>query len=173
MDLDYIQKVNKLAIELMNKGVVADRDEAVRQAESMLGGSTDGTKIHKLTEGEHPMREAPKEEPKAAPAPEAAPAVSSKAMDELKAAMKSNTEFIVKQFREYSTKIAALEQEVVALKKKLAQSRPPASAPKQETLRQQADAKPKSQTEGRLRSGDFTPEQVSINEMFYMGNKKF
>lgn len=169
MDVDKIQKINSLALELMNQGLVSNRQEAVIQAEKMIikSGSEDYASIRERMETKPVSSSRPEE---------------SLTQDQIKEILGQNTNFIVKSLREFQEKIAAMEKEVLTLQEQVK------AAPSMMNMREmvseiksqrpenspQAPQRGEGQQVGSShpRSGNYKDADVSIEKYFYMGNKK-
>lgn len=155
MDVEQIQKVNNLALELMNQGLAQTREEAVAQAERLLKGR--GEEYSELrSKLEEVKVEAQEEKPK--------PELSS---EEIKDILQQNSQFLIKKIREFQEQMKAMEQEIVLLKNKLANvSRPVIH---QTTVKEEVQGS--SKLEEHPRSGTYKDEDVSVEKFFYAGKK--
>lgn len=181
MDVERIQKINRLALDLMKQGLAQNREDAVAQAERTFRGDDSG-EYSTIREKLQEMKEerSHKESP---PKTEQTDALS---QDEIKNILKQNTDFFVRKFKEFQEKIATLEREMTSLKTKLTYSRLPtaeqvASSKKEEITVHEAvrppplvtepkqEAQQQSDSSTHPRSGSYTETDVSIEKFFYYG----
>lgn len=168
--IEDIQKINKLARELMNHGIAKSLDDAVKQAREMLKDGHNTSILHKSVDVD---TGAIQEEIKL---PDQVKEESEMTWQE---AMKKNNEYVVKELKDaenglrmFSQQIVDLQNEFTAYKKEMnrkisqLENRPAASAPLQQ------GPAPQSQSAGHAKTGNSKPEEVSIEKMFYFGNKK-
>ncbi len=189
MDIERIQKINKLAVELMQQGLASNRDEAIAQAEKIYRSqegdvslqSSQGNTLEVGTNGAAPM-----------PTPESAQQrkTSSGFSVEIEQILKQNTTFLVNQIKGFQEKIASMEEKIVTLRRDMidlkremptqaAVSPAPQAAPAQPSAPAPAapPARPPTNSSGgpaqgnNPRSGDYNDEDVSIEKFFYVGNK--
>ncbi len=172
MDIEQIQKINKLALDLMKQGLAADREEAVQQAERIFreqGGS--GYSSIRNTMGDV-QAEAKLTVQKAA--------ASELSQDSVKEILEKNTTFLVKTIKEFQEKITSLESEMQVLKTRMnfqapaqraAEPRPApqSSAPASSGSGGQSAAQ--AAAPNHPRSGSYTQQDVSIEKFFYMGKR--
>lgn len=162
MDVELVQKINKLALELMNQGLAQSRDEAVIQAESFLRRKEKDYSYSSEIRGrvEEGRREIP---PEGKSPPEQAMST-----DEIKNILQQNSQFLVKTIKEFQEQVKAMEQEIALLKNKLANAVRPVSSPPAAEAPVRGQSKP---AEGHPRLGTYKTEDVSIEKFFYAGNK--
>lgn len=190
MDVELVQKINKLAVDLLNQGMAQNRIEAVKKAEEML--SRDGSKEISDIQGANPIQNSVAETAaKMAAEGKAEPAKPEPGLDELKQIMLKNNDFIVKSLKSAQEAVAMLQNELTSLKKELAQvkvqavkaaeaaANAPAPQP-QSTLQEvqekvaiakPAPAQPAQSSSNHPRQGKYNPEEVAVDKIFYMGNK--
>ncbi len=172
MDVELIQKVNKLALDLLNQGLARDREEATLQAERILQrskGTEEYTQIRERMEQVNNYKEK----------------VDDLSQDKIKEILEKNTTFIVTKFKEFQGKFESLEQEIATLKQQLrnqALNVPSASVVGSNSTvssnnGSSAQVKPgeiftkPAETKSHPRSGSYTDQDVSIEKYFYMGHK--
>ncbi len=182
MDVERIQKINKLALDLMRQGLASDRDDAVVQAE----------KIFRAKDGEYSsirdrMQGGP--EPLQASAaslaltPNTAQVAASADLhpEKVKDILQQNSQFLVKKITEFQEQMQAMRKELDLLKQQRM-----VQAPQQAV----SNAPPKlgeipahnpdiqrgpgaqASSDNHPRSGNFKAEEISIEKFFYMGNKR-
>ena len=139
MSVDDIQKVNKLAQDLLDQGICTERQQAVQQAEQMLNKN--------LT--------------KASQTPE----LNNEQMDEFKNFMMRSKDYMEKQLKVFRQDIQSLANQIEELKKQIRTAPPPIIKEKCETPQTELETKP------HPRSGNTEAKDVSIEKMFYYGNK--
>ena len=152
MDVQTIQKINDLALKLQQQAGMS-REEAVKQAEIML------SKGEKLEINEISPQKLQEMETK--------PENTNVSWQE---AMKKNTDFIVRNFKDIQREIVSLKAEIDNLKNQIRNMHlsAPKPEPKKESQQQLKEEKPKEHP----RQGQYTEKDVSIEKMFYFGNKK-
>jgi hypothetical protein len=184
MDVERIQKINKLALDLMKQGLAQSRDDAIAQAEKTFPGGQ--------TEHYHSLRETISESPQdpVASSTQDAPAMS---QDMIEKILQQNTNFLVKKIQEFQEKVASLEREMGSLRNKLKYAELPtvkeivsnrdspqpskqhlstqSSEQTLEKLGEHPAATAKSTSESHPRTGSFGDDDVSIEKFFYMGSK--
>jgi hypothetical protein len=179
MDVERIQMINSMALELLKKGMAADREDAVKQAELFykdLSGDTAALRIG----GKESTSGSPSSVVVGKSASVAGAATSSAALtqEKLNEIMEKNTQFIVKTFKGFQEKIQALEGEVNSLKQKMLFSRPaPSSTPAAASgagtaSTAKSGAGSENQSASHPRTGSYKQEEVSIEKYFYMGGKR-
>jgi regulator of replication initiation timing len=183
MDIEMVQKINKLAVDLLNQGLTTSRIEAVKKAEEML--SRDGSKgLSDIAEAQPMQRTAQKP----TPAPQQATLqVKHPDVEALKSAMVKNNDYFVKTFKELQSTLSGLHQEVAGLKQDLHSLKKEAAAQKgaqpsrtlnqvydQAEIARPTEEKPAQKAESRQshpRQGSYSPGDVSVEKIFYMGKK--
>ncbi len=166
MSVEDIQKVNKLAQDLLNQNICSDRQEAVQKAEQMLNKS-----IVSSQSSNH----------------------SSEELDKYKNMIQRQRDYFERQFNQFKLDIQSLAEEIRLIKSKVNASRVINSPtqPSQFTSSQPAPSQnseaPKTSEESiapvpqatlntkpeepHPRVGRNNPSDVSIEKMFYYGNK--
>lgn len=170
MDVDKIQKINDLAMDLMNQGLAQNRDEAVAQAEKIFHGQQGPEKYSEIRERMDQVQ-AEKEPVKVE---------ETISQEQIKEILSKNTNFLVNTIKEFQQKIVNLERELVQMKQQMHQlSGPtvremaqPTPEPEQKPeAQEQKQEEPKKEGEGHPRSGNYSDQDVSIEKYFYMGSK--
>lgn len=169
--IEDIQKINKLAQEFLEQGIVSSREEAVKKAQEMLKSSD---------MPENPENDKAKESDKEKTEREENKMENNQQFMALKGMIEQNKTYLKEQldtFRSAINNIIAefnkLEKEVESLRlsqgpslneiKKETES----SEPKEENTEKKDDEK----KESHPRVGSHNSEEVSIEKMFYMGKK--
>lgn len=173
MNLEQVQKINKLAVDLMRQGLASNREEAITQAEKIF--------VEDDVVGYNSIKETMKKVEAEKRLPEVSSAESESkdqevleiSSSEVRTILEQNTKFLVKTIRDFQEKIAGLEKEISSLKNELRYQKLPTvnqivskkvASPLSEVESSNRDV-PKSHP----RSGDFTNEDVSIEKFFYYG----
>ena len=136
MDVDKIQKINKLALDLVKQGLATDHEDAVAQAERIYHGNTnsdyqDFRRNYNEIRGSSTTPGATQSERVSAPSPQST-VVPELSQDKIQEIMEKNTRFIVEKMKEFQDKVTTLEAELAILKTKLNYARPVSeSAPMQ------------------------------------------
>ena len=182
MDVERIQKINKLALDLMRQGLASDRDDAVVQAEKIFR-SKDGEYSsirERMQGGPEPLQSAAS----LALTPNTAQAVASADLhpEKVKDILLQNSQFLVKKITEFQEQMQAMRKELDMMKQ-LRMSQPqqqnavPAGPPRLGEIPahnpdiQRGQPTPASAT-NHPRTGNFKAEEISIEKFFYMGNKR-
>ena len=152
--IEDIQKVNKLAQELLDQGIATARDEAVKKAQQFLNkeivSGQNVTSDNKIQTGDVTV-------------------------ESLKNIFERNKEITQRKFNDFRSAINALAEEINNIKEELSKARVEARTAKQagldpEQKTGQIKLKPKEK-ESHPRRGNLKSEDVSIEKMFYCGNK--
>ncbi|MBS3123776.1 hypothetical protein J4437_04015 [Candidatus Woesearchaeota archaeon] len=190
MDVDQIQKINTLALQLLNQGLAKDRADAVIQAEKIYKGQggEDYAEIRGRLEPSQPAVTNLRKEDKVS---------LGLSEDKIKEILEKNTNFLVKTIKEFHEKVSSMEKEMVELKQKLRNVHSSVSTSSQESSQQapQPAQQVAQQTYGlgeipannpyprgdtvksnqssasHPRVGNFSGADVSIEKFFYMGHK--
>lgn len=162
MDVDRLQKINNMALNLLQQGIAKDREDAVVQAEKIFQkNSQEYTELRTRM-----VQQTPQQEMSSAFAP-----------DQIKDILEKNATFMVKKIQEFQGKIELLQSDIGKLREQMA-SRPATivrevSAPaQQEQQRPQPQQQQAAAPASHPRVGAFNSQDVSIEKFFYMGNKK-
>jgi len=176
MSVEDIQKVNELAQELLDKNFAADRDEAVKKAQEMLNKEiTGGEKEMNQEIGNNDDRQNVE--------------TAGSSEERLRNMIERTKEYMEGQLTAHKNALIGLEkamrqlhQEIETLKSRPAPQpqkvEEPAPQPAQQEQPQQA-AQPAQQeapaqeqgSDPNPRTGSHKPDDVSIEKMFYYGNK--
>ena len=184
MDVERIQKINKLALDLMRQGLASDRDDAVLQAEKIFRVK-DGeySSIRERMQAAEPQKESPAS---LALSPQTAaptqPGGADLSTEKVKDILQQNSQFLVKKISEFQEQMQSMKKEMEELKAKLSQHNSHNGAgnvPVQSASRGSEvvspPERPREQTQSSAahpRSGNYKVEEVSIEKFFYMGNKR-
>ncbi|MBR9691661.1 hypothetical protein GOV06_02650 [Candidatus Woesearchaeota archaeon] len=166
MSVEDVQKVNQLAQELIEKGFAADREEAVKKAQEMLNKEITSAAQVKETDEKQNI------------------AASEVSDDSLKNMIERVKDHVARQFEGYKNALLGLEKELRALKQQVEElksrgvSRTAADrgiAEKKVEEAAEPDEEPmkveKEEGEAHPKVGRNNPDDVSIEKMFYCGNK--
>jgi len=167
MDVERIQKINNMALNLLNQGLASSRDEAVLQAEKFYKG-TDGTENY--ADIRNRMATPTVEERRNSH--------SDLSQDQIKEILEKNSVFLVKTIKEFQEKILAMEGEITRLRgvvqsgattvrEMMSHQQTQAPQPSSEQRTAEAPKAPASHP----RSGNYKDTDVSIEKFFYMGKK--
>lgn len=169
MDVERIQKINALALDLMKRGLAADREEAVIQAERVYRSRDAQESYSALRETMAGIQEDTQKVRQGGSSETIA--LNDNTVKEI---LEKNTEFIVSKMKEFQDKIAAFEKEISQLKTQMTHHRPamsqemPASRPAPASSGM-VGKDPSSSNHPR--SGNYNANDVSIEKFFYMGSK--
>ena len=163
MSVEDIQKVNQLAQEYLDQGFADSREEAVKKAEETLNKDL----------GIGTLQEKHAEETS-----------SDKGDSEnLRNMITRTKEYMERQFVGYKNALLGLEKEIGVLKQQIvdlsargerraAQKSEVSDANVQEAAQQEEQKElPQDKKESNPRTGNHTSDEVSIEKMFYYGNK--
>ncbi len=181
MDVERIQKINKLALDLMKQGLASDRDDAVVQAEKIFR-SKDGeySSIRdRMQGGPEPLQSAAS----LALTQNSTQAVASADLhpDKVKDILLQNSQFLVKKITEFQEQMQAMRKELDAFKQQRMVQSPqqnsvPAGPPKLGEIPANNDIQRGPSTQASAtnhpRTGNYKAEEISIEKFFYMGNKR-
>jgi len=178
MDVERIQKINKLALDLMRQGLASDRDDAVVQAEKIFR-SKDGEYSsirERMQGGPEPLQSAAS----LALTPNTAQAVASADLhpEKVKDILQQNSQFLVKKITEFQEQMQAMRKELDMIKQ-LRMSAPQQvsnAPPKLGEIPANNDVQrgpsPQASASNHPRTGNYKAEEISIEKFFYMGNKR-
>ncbi len=191
MDIERIQKINKLAVELMQQGLASNRDEAIAQAEKIFKVQEGGSSLQSNQMASNSLQVNPdgsSGSQVAAQQSSQQASTSSGFPREVERILKQNTDFLVKQIKSFQeqmeameSKLSSLRREMIDLKREVP-SRPAASQQQSAAVPRQTNPAPSapqgSQNNGggpakaeHPRSGGYNDEDVSIEKFFYVGHK--
>ncbi len=178
MDVERIQKINKLALDLMKQGLALDRDDAVLQAEKVFRAK-DGeyASIRERIQNTEPQRE------QAAATTSGQSSVQHQQADlhpeKIKDILQQNSQFLVKKISEFQEQMQAMRKELDMLKQlRMVQPQSSSNAPPKlgeipaNTHDIPRGQSPPQSASNHPRSGNYKNEDVSIEKFFYMGNRK-
>ena len=163
MSVEDIQKVNDLAQELLKKGFVGSREEAVQKAQEMLNKEITGAAQIKETDEKQNI------------------AASGDDPEKLRNMVERTKEYVERQFNGYKNALIALEKEINALKQQVSELKTKAAKPDpaEEPMKVEKSGDPaeepqkvEEKKDSHPKVGRNNPEDVSIEKMFYFGNKK-
>lgn len=159
MDVERLKKINQLSKDLKKHGLVVE--EAITQASTILSEKEDETETF-LEKSKQEI------ESKQNPA----------STDQYIVMLERNNRKIVEEVQKIREEMARILSEFEALKNKVVQytSRPavieiPAASAEEKHKEKQAQLAMPKKKEAHPKQGNFTPEDVSIEKMFYFGKK--
>jgi len=181
MDVERIQKINKLALDLMRQGLASDRDDAVVQAEKIFR-SKDGEYSsirERMQGGPEPLQSAAS----LALTPNTAQAVASADLhpEKVKDILLQNSQFLVKKITEFQEQMQAMRKELDMMKQlrmgSPQQAQVSTAPPKLGEISAnnpdiQRGPSTQASASNHPRTGNFKAEEISIEKFFYMGNKR-
>ncbi len=195
--VEDIKKINKMAKELISHGMATSFDEAVQKATKMLGEGASVTHSRDLgTGGSQPQQPRPQREPEQTqqPKPQQQSAKDERTGMTWQQAMAKNNEYIVKLLKDFQkqlegihSKIGTFENNVQELaRRQTKMGEMMVSAPKgSEEINIEDDEpeqqprgipkkepKPEPKKESHPKQGNYSSEDVSVENVFYFGNKK-
>ncbi|RLE44961.1 hypothetical protein DRJ16_00905 [Candidatus Woesearchaeota archaeon] len=156
--IEDIQKVNKLAQELLDQGIVEDRTKAVEMAEAILRKKVASVKDLKEKDVIYMDSQAQ--------------AVPELTLEQLKAIFDRSKDMLQRQIDLLRKELEKINDELKMIKEKI--NVPIKGQAVLKTERDAATSIDADSTEKKPhpKVGSFTPEDVSIEKMFYYGDKK-
>ena len=148
VDVNKLQKINKLALELKEKQMASSMDEAVSMAEKMIRNDKEVSCLQSNTQVQ-------KEES----------TEDSLKFRKVNYKLKEHEELLIA----IQNKMNEMITEINNLQKQKKSSSPVQVPEEKQTVFKEKD---KQKTKPTNRSGDYTPGDVDINEFFYSGSKK-
>ena len=182
MDVERIQKINKLALDLMRQGLASDRDDAVVQAEKIFRVK-DGeySSIRDRMQATEPQREVSAASLALTPQNQQS-ASADLHPEKVKDILQQNSQFLVKKITEFQEQMQAMRKEIEMLKQLRTvqapqQSSAPSAPPRLGEIPAhnpdiQRGQPTQASASNHPRSGNYKVEEVSIEKFFYMGNKR-
>ncbi|MBW2979321.1 hypothetical protein DRZ77_00495 [Candidatus Woesearchaeota archaeon] len=153
--IEDVQKVNKLAQELLDQGIVEDRTKAVEMAEAILRKKVASVKYLKEKDisGSQTVPEL--------------------TLEQLKAIFDRSKDMLQKQIDSLQKELAKISNELKMIKEKINVPIKGQTALKTEKdTATSVNADSNAEKKPHPKVGSFTPEDVSIEKMFYYGDKK-
>jgi len=157
MDVEKMKRINALARELKDHGIVSDYNDAYIQAEKMIEGGLLGRKEIEDAEAQLIM---PKAEARAA----ASPLIGLNALEIKNVNERINN--VEQQISQVFVKINEIITEINRIDRKKKES--PIEMKEEKPSEVQAHLKDEK-VQPHPRTGDYKPEDVSIEKMFYFG----
>ncbi len=170
MSVEDIQKVNKFAQELLDQGVVETREDAVAKAQEFLNKEIAGNDVQ--------IRETDEKQNIAA---------SADSEERLRNMVERTKTYVESQFAAYKNALLGLERELHALHQQVEELKARGAVKtaadtgfaekKVEEAAEAGEGKPEDpakveeKKESHPRTGNHNSEDVSIEKMFYYGNK--
>ncbi len=184
MDVERIQKINKLALDLMRQGLASDRDDAVVQAEKIFrvkDGEYSSIR-DRMQGGPEPLQQASAASLALTPNTQQAVASADLHPEKVKDILQQNSQFLVKKITEFQEQMQAMRKELDMLKQQRMVQAPQQAAasnapPKLGEIPAhnpdiQRGQGAQASSSNHPRSGNYKVEEVSIEKFFYMGNKR-
>jgi len=162
MDVERLQKINRLAQELMSHGMAADMNEAVKQADDMISSRQEVSQVMDIKSSETASVEQKEND------------------NDMKLALRKLNYQLSEQNKviaELKGNLQILADEVTALRNRKVPA-PVIEKPKEEPqtqLRQQSaqsSAEKNKEAGSHARTGGYSPDDVSIEKYFYSGPPK-
>ena len=186
MDVDKIQKINKLAGDLISSGMAKDRDEAVSMAEKQIKNEsfgdikqqmddTDAKNQNNIEKQNVSNNEPIKEEIKEESEIKNFSQEENKLIYELKKDVeehKKKVGFLIEKMNQMILKINELEKKVkspVAIQQSSGNEKKDDG--KQTAFKKEAVTNNPNETKPANRYGEYQPNDVAIDKIFYYGNK--
>tara|TARA_Y100000310_G_C20277543_1_gene621003 strand:+ start:80 stop:610 length:531 start_codon:yes stop_codon:yes gene_type:complete len=175
MDVDRVQKINVLAMDLVNQGLAGDKEEAIKQAEQILAKKDYSSLSDQVSEvGMKGSQINTQEKP------------TELNQEKIQNILQKNTDFIVKRMKEFKGQMVEISSNFEALRgeidiingriKELQMARN--SAPQNTSVQPETKPEPPAQQQSSQenkndhpRSGNFKDDEISIEKFFYSGSK--
>lgn len=167
MSVEDINKINKLAQELLDHGLCASRDDAVKRAEEMLNKKLADVQSNVPSVNSDGSIKAPDD-------PDYYRNIIERTRDQIQRDMKS-----------FSEMLTLLASEVDSLKEEIKNLKINSKPIEQENVKEEVDkelkeeqtqivdeSKKESNDDPHPKRGNFNSDDVSIEKMFYYGNKR-
>ena len=169
MSVEDVMKVNKLAQDLLDQGLAASREDAVKRAQEMLAKEIAGNDI-KMEETDEKQNIA----------------VQDDSLDKLKNMVERTKEYNERHFKDFKEhieklygEINTLKEEVISLKakgvSKTAQdsglSEKSTSEAVEEPKEEQKELPKEEKEDPHPKKGNYNSEDVAVDKIFYFGNK--
>lgn len=161
--IETIQKVNKLAQELLNQKIVTSREDAVKKAQEMLNKEIPGNDLQIKESGNRQN-------------------IAAADDGNLRNLISRQKEQMDRQFEGYKNALIGLEKELKNVKaqvQEIAMKMAGRSATQinqqapQQQLSQPSQQRPSEERKDpNPRTGSHNPKDVAVEKMFYFGNKK-
>ncbi|MGB9748807.1 MAG: hypothetical protein ACP5OZ_05150 [Candidatus Woesearchaeota archaeon] len=173
-DMLRVSKINELAKQLVKHGIATSMDEAVNQAQQFLGEDS----YDKIKEAKSPEQMLKEDEV------DAKNKTENKDFAELNKKIESQESMIIEMQKKMNEMISEINFLEEAIKKILEKVQSQSSAPMLKVAQtttgstEEIDYEPTQRTvkteEARPtpRTGNYTPENIKIEDYFYYGNKK-
>ena len=151
MSIEDVQKVNKLAQDLLDQGIIESREEAVKEAQRLLN-----KEIVDKQEVKEDGTVAAKDD-----------------LEYYKNIITRAKDYTLQQLGEFKRQIDALTSEVTKLKGELAALKTTETQQCPENIEKPKQKKLKTQKkeETNQRTGSFSSADVAVDKIFYYGNK--
>lgn len=157
--IEDVQKVNKLAQELLNQGIAFSRDEAVKKAQEFLNKEI--TSDQRVTQENRVQTQA-----------------IDITLESLKNIFERHKEITQRQFNDFRSAINALAENVSNIKEQMIMNKVEARTakeagfePEQKTGQLKLEPKKEEKKEVHPKRGEWKSSDVSIEKMFYYGTK--
>ena len=168
MNVETIQKINDLALSLLNQGLASNREEAARQAEDIFKKRYEntGTSYSELRGRMEEVASVQKVNDNS----------NKENMDisqtQIKEILTQNTNFLVKTIKEFQEKMSLMEREIVQLKHRAMSTQATREIVSENKSEQSAPVRGEDKpSTSHPRSGNYKDADVSIEKYFYMGNR--
>ncbi|MBU0460999.1 MAG: hypothetical protein KJ574_00275 [Nanoarchaeota archaeon] len=166
MDVDKLQRINNLARELMKHGMAGSMDEAVRMAEEKIQGNPEVSNIRNTMANDVISQSQVVPSSSGSSTPKMTEDLE---VRKLRISLEDQSKMVnamAGKIDELVTEFNRLQQEINRLK--TIQVPPAGDKEGQTQFRQPAEEK---KSGAHARSGNYKPEDVAIEKMFYYGNK--
>jgi len=158
MSVEDVMKVNKLAQDLLDQGLVASRDDAVKRAQEMLSKEIVGNDI-KVEDVQDKQTIS----------------VNDNSLDKLRNMVERIKEHSERKLDSYKDGLMALEKELKCLRVEIedmkSRERRKAMEAKASVEKKEVQEKIVEEKESHPRKGNFNSDDVSVEKIFYFGNK--
>jgi polyhydroxyalkanoate synthesis regulator phasin len=155
--IEDVQKVNKLAQELLNQGIASSRDEAVQKAQQFLNREIAKEKTSTQTTSQT-MQET--------------------SLESLRNMLERQRDMTQRQLQDFRSAINALAEEISNIKEQMSRAKVEARTasdaglePEQKTGQLKLKPKEAKKKEPHPKRGDWKSEDVAIEKIFYYGKK--
>ena len=172
MDVERVQKINALALDLVNQGLAGDKEEAIKQAEQILTRKDYTSLSDQVSEVKREVSGITAEEK---------PMILDQ--ERIQNILQKNTDFIVKRMKEFKEQVIEMGCNFDALRGELdiingrikelqlARNSAPQNTPETKSEAPAQQQLSKNDQSNHPRSGNFKDNEISIEKFFYSGSK--
>ncbi|MBW2992692.1 hypothetical protein KY345_05740 [Candidatus Woesearchaeota archaeon] len=167
MNLDKTVKINNIARELLKHGLVSTLEDGIEKAKEMTKDGVDMGEIEQTSDNETEQQQ-PSEQPSQASDQSNDMRIMERKLSYL---AKTFAEQFNAEIGEVKKQIEMLNNDLKDIKEKIKQVQVQPQQ-EQQILEEEPKNAKKDDEEIKPRTGDYTPDNVELEDYFYFGNKK-